>query len=259
MSSMIRPRGPLPGRVYWVRRLLVVGTALALVFAIGSLLTRGSDATSRRPDPKADLAGTTTTPVTSSPSKARKTHRPSKKATPKKPPLPQPSGSCAPTDVSVVPVIPRPVAGSPIRIRLRVSSLLSPACTFQVSPSTVTLKITSGKDEIWTSRECPAALKTQDVVARVVKPGWATIWWSARRSDAGCTKATEWALPGWYHVSVAPLSGEPEDVQFRLRLPQPEVITKSPEPSRSGKPSPEASDKPTRHHSPSGAVEPNGR
>ncbi len=41
MSSLTRPRGPLPRRVYWVRRVLVLGTALALVvgmrhFAMGA-------------------------------------------------------------------------------------------------------------------------------------------------------------------------------------------------------------------------------
>ena len=38
MSSMA-PRGPLPARVYWVRRTLVLVVALALVFGIGKLLT----------------------------------------------------------------------------------------------------------------------------------------------------------------------------------------------------------------------------
>jgi hypothetical protein len=36
---MSSPRGPLPARVYWVRRALVLVVALALVFGIGKLLT----------------------------------------------------------------------------------------------------------------------------------------------------------------------------------------------------------------------------
>lgn len=259
-SSVIRPRGPLPPRVYWVRRLLVVGTAVALVVALGSLLTRGSDGSGKPAgNDRADLAAHTSSSAESSSAASRPSHRPTRHKSPKKPPLPQPSGPCSPADVVLVPVVPSPIAGSPIKIRLQVNSVLSPACTFEVSPSTVTLKITSGKDEIWTSRECPAAIKTQEVVARVVKPGWATIWWSGRRSDEGCTKATDWAMKGWYHVSVAPLSGEPEDLQFELRLPKPQIITKSPKASDSAKPENSPSGKPTKHHSPSGAVEPNGR
>src|SRR3712207_838388 len=38
MSGVTRPRGPLPARVYWVRRALVLGLAVVLVFAIGRLL-----------------------------------------------------------------------------------------------------------------------------------------------------------------------------------------------------------------------------
>jgi hypothetical protein len=56
--------------------------------------------------------------------------------------------------------------------------------------------------------------------------------WNARRSDEGCTRMTEWALPGYYHVAVAPLGGEPVEVQFRLAAPIPEVITQSPQPDQ---------------------------
>jgi hypothetical protein len=41
MTTVTRPRGPLPPRVYWTRRLLVVAVAFALVFGIARLL--GSD------------------------------------------------------------------------------------------------------------------------------------------------------------------------------------------------------------------------
>ena len=39
-------RGPLPARVYWRRRLLVLGSALLLVFAFARLLGAGSDGSS---------------------------------------------------------------------------------------------------------------------------------------------------------------------------------------------------------------------
>ena len=39
-------RGPLPARVYWVRRMLVLGTALLLMFGIARLLGNGSDGSS---------------------------------------------------------------------------------------------------------------------------------------------------------------------------------------------------------------------
>ena len=62
-----------------------------------------------------------------------------------------------------------------------------------------------------------------------------TVTWNARRSEDGCPRQTDWALPGFYHVSVAALAGEPTDEQFELRAPSAPVITRSPEPHQSGK------------------------
>ena len=41
MTTVTRPRGPLPARVYWTRRLLLVVVAFALVFGIAHLLGSG--------------------------------------------------------------------------------------------------------------------------------------------------------------------------------------------------------------------------
>ncbi len=54
--------------------------------------------------------------------------------------------------------------------------------------------------------------------------------WDARRSDEECSKLTEWALPGWYHVAAAALAGEPSDLQFELERPEREHVTKTVEP-----------------------------
>ena len=39
-------RGPLPARTYWIRRAMVLGTAVLLVFGIARALGAGSDASS---------------------------------------------------------------------------------------------------------------------------------------------------------------------------------------------------------------------
>ena len=63
MSTVTRPRGPLPRRVYWVRRLLVLGIALALVFGIGRLLGGGP---AQDDDPSAQPAAATASSATPS-------------------------------------------------------------------------------------------------------------------------------------------------------------------------------------------------
>jgi hypothetical protein len=240
----------------------VLGSALALVVALGMTLTRSSDGS----------GGGAVTPVSAGeassgaaspgaePTEAAKAKKSKKKQRKqKKPALPQPSGPCLDADVDVTPVVKDAVAGRDVRLRFRITTKLSPACTWQASPETLTLKITSGKDLIWTSQQCPKAVPAKDLVLRREKASWLSVTWSARRSDETCSLLTEWALPGWYHVAVAPLGGEPEDVQFKLSRPEPEVITAPPEPKQQkDKKKDQKKSGASASSSPSGAVEPPG-
>jgi hypothetical protein len=232
-------RGPLAPRVYWTRRVMVFGTALLLVFGIARLLNGGSDASSN-PEPQAVQAAAPRgdggqaddlppPPVVSRDTETKKQQK-KKDDKPTEPPLAAPSGPCEDEDIAATPEIEKAVAGSPIRVTVGLRTIESEACTWQVSPETLTLKITSGKDAIWSSRECPRAIEKQDVVVRRAVTQEVTVVWSARRSDDECSRQTQWALPGWYHVAVAALAGEPSDAQFELVRPQAEVVTESPDP-----------------------------
>jgi hypothetical protein len=57
--------------------------------------------------------------------------------------------------------------------------------------------------------------------------------WDARRSEPGCPTQTEWALPGTYHLHVAALAGQPQDVTFLLSAPSPADVTKTAHPHQS--------------------------
>jgi hypothetical protein len=138
-----------------------------------------------------------------------------------------------------VPVVDKtPEAGRDVRIRLRLTTEEARACTWQVSHDTVTVSITSGDDDIWSSRECPKAIPTEDVVVRRAKATTVGIAWNARRSDDECTQYTDWAMPGWYHVQTAAFAGEPTDVSFELVRPVSKTITKTitpkPKPRKTG-------------------------
>jgi hypothetical protein len=54
--------------------------------------------------------------------------------------------------------------------------------------------------------------------------------WDARRSETGCPVRTEWALPGTYHLDVAALAGQPQDVTFLLTAPSPAEVTRTAHP-----------------------------
>lgn len=254
-------RGPLPARVYWVRRLLVLGIALLLVVGVARLLGGGSDGsdgsdgpTAARQvaaDPSPDATDATATPGISGGPGATGTAGTRKgQQKPTEPPLAMPDGPCADEDVAVTPVVDGAVAGRDVRVRLQLRTLKSEACTWKVSPRSLAVTITSGKDDIWSSRDCPRAIATREVVVRRAETTTIDLTWKeARRSDDTCSNRTEWAMPGWYHVTAAALAGEPSDAQFELGTPAAATITKTARPKK-----PRPGGRPIAK--PSGAVEP---
>jgi hypothetical protein len=236
-------RGPLPARVYWTRRLLVVALGLLLVVGIARLLGAGSDGSSG-PDRAAQVAaestaspsagattGTPATPGSTAPSPAKQ--RPGRAGKAPAPVLAEPQGTCTEEDIAVSPRTRTAVAGphGEVRIALDLRTLTSEACTWQVSARTLTVKITSGEDDIWSSRQCPRAVPRADVVVRRDVTTTVDLAWNGRRADQGCGAQSAWALPGTYHVSAAALAGEPADEQFVLEAPARPVITLAPRPT----------------------------
>jgi hypothetical protein len=242
MSSMTSPRGPHPARVYWVRRGLAVLLALALVFAIGKVLTSfgGNDGGGRAsatsvaqkstaPTTRADAPGAGSSAGTDKPSKA------STKKTAE--PLSVPTGQCQDGDVVVTPTVTSVDGGGRVSLPLRFTTA-GGACTWRVSAQTVVLKVTSGSDRIWSSQDCTASIPTTDVVVRPdgEKPAVVDVGWSGRRSSEGCPPGSAWADPGYYHVSAASLGGEPTDVQFEVAAPPRPTVTKTTHPKPTKKP-----------------------
>lgn len=236
-------RGPLPARVYWTRRILAIAIVCGLVVGVVQLvaLAVGGGGTPE-PDRAAPVAAVPSSteaaePLPSAESDARPKHRKDRSKKRKKrtqeeeePQLAVPEGPCLDRDVAVTPTATQTVGGSPITFTLELRTILSPACTWEVSPENLTVKITSGDDDIWFSRHCPRSIPTEDVVLRRDVTTEVEVTWSARRSDEECSRLTDWALPGWYHIEAAALAGEPSDLQFRLVKPDPEVITETVEP-----------------------------
>lgn len=237
----LRPRGPLPARVYWVRRLIVLGVPLALVVVLARVL--GGSADGKDPAQATQASAPTvgeTDSATYGPTAqvdTRTQGKKGKKAKPPKPVLAEPEGTCSPDDIVATPAVTRVPGGSNVDIDVNLRTRESEACTWRLSPSTFTVTITSGKDHIWSSRECPTSIKTRDVVVRSAVDAPVSVTWHARRSDEECSRYTDWARPGYYHVQAAALGGEATDVQFRLVAPSAPVITKTvnPEPQDSDK------------------------
>jgi hypothetical protein len=236
MRTVVHPKGRLPARVYWFRRSMVLLTALALVFAIGRVLT-GSDGSS--PETRAVTTGshtssakpsTTPTPGVAGPlpvQGATTGVQPSPTGSPVV--LAVPSGPCALDEITVTPSVTSAVAGSKVSLVLELTGI-KPACTFAVSSDSIVAKVTSGQDRIWSTQDCPAAVKPENVVVRSAQPTQVVVTWNGRRSDDECNRETDWAVPGYYHLTAAVIGSEPNDVQFRLQRPPAQVITKTAKP-----------------------------
>ncbi len=237
-------RGPLPAAIYWRRRVVALGAVIALVALVVvpiRLVTGGGDdapaqvalaGTDQSPTTSASATGTPTAEGTTQAENTQKNQKNQKNQKKTAPALPEPQGTCAPEDIVVRPKVADAVAGRAVTVTLHLRTRLAEACTWELSRSSFTWKLTSGSDEIWTSRECPRAVPSRELVVRRDTVATTELSWGGRRSDAECSRLTAWALPGWYHVTVAALAGEPRSSQFELRAPTPATITASPEPKK---------------------------
>jgi hypothetical protein len=287
MTALTAPKGPLPARVYWARRLALLAVVFLLVFGTARFLGGSSDGKSEGGVAATTVAAESTTDAeetgapaegdetagetsvetpgadTPAPGQGGKNQQPvveTPAPTPTPPPLPEPGGPCANEDVVVTPVLGEVRGGGQVEIGLNLRTKTAPACTWQVSGDTVTVKITSGSDDIWQSRHCPQVVPVQDVVVYQATDTVVPMVWNGRRSNEDCSAQNDWARVGFYHVVAAAYAGEPTDVQFELRVPLPVVETRTvePEPQKTKKNKAKKS-KPSAEPSaePSGAVEPN--
>lgn len=249
MSALIRPRGSLPARVYWFRRSLLLVLACALVFGIGRLLGGGG---SDEPPPAATPAASTSsagttpavrpfvgpTPFAPAPAKGTKpqgngtTVAPTAQPTA---PLAQPTGACEPRSITVTPALLSARAGQDVLIPLDFTGT-QPACTFTVSADSLALKVALDGQRIWTTQQCPEAIREQRIVVRSAHPARVLVTWSGRRSDEECSTLTSWALPDTYQLDAAVIGSEPSTSTFRLETPPRPVITKTASPKPQPKP-----------------------
>ena len=225
-------KGRLPRRVYWVRRLLVLGVAALLVLGLTKLLSHGGSegggtATIVRGESTAEPTTVTTPTAPSSPTATL----PVRKGR-----LPQPEGSCDPSDVLVTPTVEEAHVAQPVRIVLEVTTLLSPACTFEVSPETVVVRLLALKrsEPLWSSQQCTTAVPDKTVVARQTKPGRVALLWEGRTSDRECSDVTDWVFPGTYVAqAIAVGSTRATSSEFVLGPAVRPTVTRTPTPTAS--------------------------
>ena len=229
VAAVTRPRGPLPRRVYWFRRLLVLGVACALVFGIARLLDyRSDEPEATGSEQAAPVAGSPTSTATQKPRK-----KPAKKQDEKgKDTLAKPQGPCDDSDVLVTPTIKDAHAGSPVKIVLELTTVEADACFWEVDPDSVFVNVDGEDGTIWSTQHCSDAVPTETLVPRKEKAAKVALWWNGKESDEECSPWTEWVLAGAYTaVAAARGSVTPVATGFVLGGAVAPTITETPTPT----------------------------
>lgn len=235
-------RGPLPAEVYWRRRLALLTVAVLVVLAGAKLMPGGGH------DPRAaDVARVTspshrasagTTPSAAATPTVGATPTiattPTAALTPTPTAPPTPTAVCSDDDIAVAPTVADAQSTKPVVITLAITSVTTPACLWNVSASALQLKISSGTDRVWSTLDCPDAVPNQQLTVQRDVPTDISIRWNTRRSESGCPPQTNWAALGSYHVTVAALGGQPQDVQFQLKKPTADAPGTLPSPAAPG-------------------------
>ncbi|MGW6198573.1 hypothetical protein ACWF0M_20665 [Kribbella sp. NPDC055110] len=206
MSSLLRPVGHLPASVYWFRRGLVLAVVVVLVILIARLFAGGGDDTKNtaasdpQPNPTSapPASAPTTTPSGTSSTKASTT--PTPKPTKTTPPTDLP---CRGSDLSLdaLPANRKIVSGSMLNFVVQFVPL-GDGCKASVDAEKLTVTVTSGTDQIWSTAQCDKAIQTATVVVAKGKQAAVTVPWNGHRSRPGCLPGQPIAKPGTYVVKA---------------------------------------------------------
>jgi cytoskeletal protein RodZ len=214
--SVLHPVGPLPPRVYWVRRLLVLAAALVVLlvaaWAWGAVTgDEGGDgaepggtqssppATSQSPEPTPSDSG--------SPSPSPSTSK-------------SPSGTpaCADDDIQVVatPSKTSYAEDQDPRFTVKVTNTSKSACKRDVGQKAMEVRVSKGDTAVWSSDHCNPGGDPDVVTLKAGESYTTSVIWSRTTSKAGCPDGQPDAAPGTYALTGRNLKVLSEPVAFAL-------------------------------------------
>ncbi len=187
MSTIKNPVGPQPPSVYWRRRILLLLLVVVVIVVVVLIIVRpGSGSPTGTPTGSNSASHTPSTSATSG----------------------SPSAACDPSVITLTPVTDAAsyAAGVQPMLSMTITNSGASACTFDVGTDAQVYLITSGSDQIWSSKDCqtaPAANK------QILEPGKALsttpfAWDRTRSSTTTCTGNRPEVTAGGasYHLTV---------------------------------------------------------
>ncbi|MGC4937596.1 hypothetical protein [Kribbella sp. DT2] len=232
MSSMLRPVGHLPASVYWFRRGLLLLALVVVLVLFGRLIGGGGDKpentaangpqqgeTPAGPvDPTSTPSTDEQTPGKTPPPTAQPTDKPTTKptgkpSTPETPKTPEPPKECTGRDVrvAVLPAVRSVKTGGSLNFAVQLSAVRD-ECKAAIDPTLLSLTITSGADQIWSTTQCEQTVPRATFLVAKGKQSTSTVAWDGRRSGPGCLPGQPQAKPGTY-VAKAVYDGQASAAQ----------------------------------------------
>ena len=174
-----QPPPRLPARVYWVRRLIVLGIPLlVVVLVIARIAARGDDGS---PSPAAQ----TTTTGASASAAASEPATPS--PTPSKEPGGVPDCDAATLALAMTPTAESFAPGTPATFNVSITNTGSVPCLVDAGEASREILITSGTDRVWDNRDCiVAGTETRDLLLPDGGADTTQLAWNQVRSAPGC-------------------------------------------------------------------------
>ena len=209
MSSILRPVGPQPARVYWIRRAVVLGALLLVILLLWSM-TRGGGGGDAAADQTDDAAATETDEAAGQAGEQ---------------PVDQAGDSgaartCTAADLTLVVTADAATyaAGVNPTFTVRITNTGDSSCTVDAGDKSRELLVTSGSDRIWSSLDCLA----EDAPDRVLLLPAGTsdepvaVNWGRIRSNEQCGEGLPEPRPGTYRVVAKLVGAESEPATFNL-------------------------------------------
>jgi cytoskeletal protein RodZ len=208
----MRPVGPQPPSVYWVRRVVVLVVVVAIVAGVVWFVAGRDGTPAAAPDPMGSPASTPVSSVSPSPSesspsptKSSASPKPTKTTSPK--PSKTTTSPAAPTACpdSAIDVVASTDAasykiGATPRLRMRITNSSTTACKRDIGASANELIVNQGSDRFWSSDDCNPGGKADVVVLQPGQSYSVSLGWLGRGSKPGCPADQPVAEAGTYNL-----------------------------------------------------------
>lgn len=196
MSTLLRPVGPNPQRVYWVRRLVVMVAVAGVVALVWAVAFRGGGGAVGAGAP---AAGTSEKVADDSP------------ATP---------ADCAAADLQlslVADATQYPPGASPV-LQASVTNVGTAPCTVDAGDVAREVVVSSGADRIWSTKDCASAdTASRQLLLDAGARDSVDIGWGRVRSAEGCPQGLPAPRAGTYQAVATLLGASAQPAVFVLQ------------------------------------------